>query len=31
MFDLDVVNLSRFQFAATVMYHFLFVPLTLGL
>lgn len=29
--DLDVVNLSRFQFAATVMYHFLFVPITLGL
>jgi cytochrome d ubiquinol oxidase subunit I len=31
MFDFDVVSLSRFQFAATVMYHFLFVPLTLGL
>lgn len=31
MIDLDVVNLSRFQFAATVMYHFIFVPLTLGL
>ncbi|MBV6305764.1 cytochrome ubiquinol oxidase subunit I [Candidimonas humi] len=29
--NLDVVDLSRFQFAATVMYHFLFVPLTLGL
>lgn len=29
--DLDVVNLSRFQFAATVMYHFIFVPITLGL
>jgi len=27
----DVVNLSRLQFAATAMYHFLFVPLTLGL
>src|SRR3546814_7667495 len=31
MIDLDVANLSRFQFAATVMYHFIFVPLTLGL
>ncbi|WP_340110054.1 cytochrome ubiquinol oxidase subunit I [Pikeienuella sp. HZG-20] len=29
--DLDVVELSRLQFATTVMYHFLFVPLTLGL
>ncbi|WP_322867434.1 cytochrome ubiquinol oxidase subunit I [Aquicoccus sp. G2-2] len=28
---LDIVELSRLQFAATVMYHFLFVPLTLGL
>lgn len=27
----DIVDLSRFQFAMTVMYHFLFVPLTLGL
>ena len=27
----EVVNLSRIQFAATAMYHFLFVPLTLGL
>ena len=27
----DVVDLSRLQFAATAMYHFLFVPLTLGL
>lgn len=27
----DVVALSRLQFAATAMYHFLFVPLTLGL
>ena len=27
----DVVSLSRLQFAATAMYHFLFVPLTLGL
>lgn len=26
-----VVELSRWQFAATAMYHFLFVPLTLGL
>ncbi|HHI92147.1 MAG TPA: cytochrome bd-I ubiquinol oxidase subunit CydA [Gammaproteobacteria bacterium] len=26
-----VVELSRFQFALTAMYHFLFVPLTLGL
>ena len=31
MIDLDVVNLSRLQFAATAMYHFIFVPLTLGL
>ena len=31
MIDLDVVNLSRFQFAATALYHFIFVPLTLGL
>lgn len=27
----SVVDLSRFQFAMTAMYHFLFVPLTLGL
>ncbi len=27
----DIVELSRFQFAITAMYHFLFVPLTLGL
>jgi len=27
----NVVELSRFQFALTAMYHFLFVPLTLGL
>ena len=26
-----VVELSRLQFAATAMYHFLFVPLTIGL
>ncbi len=29
--DLDVVVLSRLQFALTAMYHFIFVPLTLGL
>ena len=27
---LDIVELSRLQFALTAMYHFLFVPLTLG-
>lgn len=27
----EVVELSRLQFALTAMYHFLFVPLTLGL
>lgn len=27
----DVIDLSRWQFALTVLYHFLFVPLTLGL
>ena len=31
MVDPIVVDLSRIQFAATAMYHFLFVPLTLGL
>ena len=31
MIDLDVVALSRLQFALTALYHFLFVPLTLGL
>ena len=31
MIDFDVVNLSRLQFALTALYHFLFVPLTLGL
>ncbi len=31
MIDTTVVDLSRLQFALTVMYHFLFVPLTLGL
>jgi cytochrome d ubiquinol oxidase subunit I len=29
--DFDVVGLSRAQFALTALYHFLFVPLTLGL
>jgi cytochrome bd ubiquinol oxidase subunit I len=28
---MDVVDLSRLQFAITALYHFLFVPLTLGL
>ncbi len=31
MSSLNIVDLSRLQFAATAMYHFLFVPLTLGL
>lgn len=31
MVDMTVVELSRWQFALTAMYHFLFVPLTLGL
>ena len=31
MIDFDVVSLSRLQFALTALYHFLFVPLTLGL
>ncbi len=31
MIDLTVVDLSRLQFALTALYHFLFVPLTLGL
>ena len=31
MIDLGVVTLSRAQFALTALYHFLFVPLTLGL
>ncbi|MCX7898981.1 MAG: cytochrome ubiquinol oxidase subunit I [Methylocystis sp.] len=31
MLDLDVATLSRLQFALTALYHFLFVPLTLGL
>lgn len=29
--SLDIVDLSRLQFAITALYHFLFVPLTLGL
>src|SRR5256885_3707643 len=29
--DLDIVDLSRLQFAVTALYHFLFVPLTIGL
>ena len=29
--NMDVVALSRLQFALTAMYHFLFVPLTLGM
>ncbi|OWT74546.1 MULTISPECIES: cytochrome ubiquinol oxidase subunit I [unclassified Achromobacter] len=31
MIDSHVVDLSRLQFAVTALYHFLFVPLTLGL
>jgi cytochrome d ubiquinol oxidase subunit I len=31
MIDFDVVTLSRLQFALTALYHFLFVPLTIGL
>jgi len=31
MIDPTVVELSRLQFALTALYHFLFVPLTLGL
>lgn len=31
MMHLDVVQLSRIQFGMTALYHFLFVPLTLGL
>ncbi len=31
MIDSTVVELSRIQFASTALYHFLFVPLTLGL
>ncbi|TWD51186.1 cytochrome bd-I ubiquinol oxidase subunit 1 apoprotein [Agrobacterium vitis] len=29
--ELNIIELSRLQFAATALYHFLFVPLTLGL
>src|SRR6185503_19506342 len=29
--DLELVSVSRLQFAVTALYHFLFVPLTLGL
>jgi len=28
---MDIVGLSRLQFALTSMFHFIFVPLTLGL
>ncbi len=31
MFDPEMIELSRWQFAATALYHFIFVPLTLGL
>ena len=31
MISESVVDLSRLQFAMTALYHFLFVPLTLGL
>ena len=31
MISESVVDLSRFQFAMTALYHFIFVPLTLGL
>jgi cytochrome bd ubiquinol oxidase subunit I len=31
MLDTAMIELSRWQFASTAMYHFLFVPLTLGL
>src|ERR1700735_5200369 len=31
MTSIDVVSLSRLQFGLTALYHFLFVPLTLGL
>ncbi len=31
MFDLDVIDLARLQFASTTLYHFIFVPLTIGL
>ena len=28
---MDIVELSRLQFAVTALYHFIFVPLTIGL
>lgn len=31
MIDIDVVQLSRLQFGLTALYHFIFVPLTLGM
>ena len=31
MISSELVDLSRLQFAFTSMYHFIFVPLTLGL
>ena len=31
MIDFGLVHVSRMQFALTALYHFLFVPLTLGL
>lgn len=31
MLDPEMIELSRWQFAATALYHFLFVPLTLGM
>ena len=31
MIPSDLVDLSRLQFAVTAMYHFIFVPLPLGL
>lgn len=31
MFDTALVDVSRLQFAVTAMYHFLFIPLTLGM
>ncbi len=31
MIDPTTVDLSRLQFAITALYHFLFVPLTLGM
>ena len=31
MIPSDLVDLSRLQFALTAMYHFIFVPLTLGM